>query len=83
LVAITEQRAACETVNTADVTVHPVPETSYVTAPVPDPPVVVRVMDDVVATERVVLEIRNGVWGSKAAEAVMNQNRRAGLEMAA
>jgi len=52
-------------------------------APVPEPPVVVRVMVSVVAPARVVLEIRNGVCGSNAAEAVMNQNLRAGLEMAA
>jgi len=40
-------------------------------------------MESAVVAARVVFEMRKGVWGSKAADAVMNQNLRAGLEMAA
>jgi len=44
LYAVTVHEVGWVTVSDAPVTVHPVPETEYVTAPCPDPPDVVSVM---------------------------------------
>ena len=60
MVATTVHAVACVTVSTAPVITHAAGDATYVTAPPVVPPVVVSVMDDDVATERVVLEMRSG-----------------------
>jgi hypothetical protein len=61
-VAVTTHLVSIEAVKLLPLTEHPVPTTSKVTAPVPDPPVVVRANVEAGIAVSVVFEIANVCW---------------------
>jgi hypothetical protein len=62
LVAVTTHLVSIEAVKLLPLTEHPVPTTSKLTAPVPDPPVVVRANVEPGIAVSVVFEIANVCW---------------------